>query len=73
LWPGCSGVAKLGLEILGIGLIYAESKDCISLEAVLTPDSVTLGNYDGKLISSYHVVQERNPPNYLTFIVNILK
>jgi hypothetical protein len=34
-WSGCAGVAKRGLEILGIGLIDVNNKDCISLEAYI--------------------------------------
>jgi hypothetical protein len=29
-WYGYAGAAKRGLEILGIGLIDADNKDCIS-------------------------------------------
>jgi hypothetical protein len=59
-WSGCAGAAKRGLEILGVGLIDVDHKDCISLEAIQTPDSITLGNYHGNLIS-WHlgVLQEK--------------
>ncbi|WP_321436018.1 transposase [uncultured Bacteroides sp.] len=57
-WSGCAGAARRGLEILGIGLIDVDNKDCISLEAVQTPDSITLGNYDGNLINWYLGVLE---------------
>lgn len=36
-WSGCAQKAKLGLEILGIGVINTEAKDCIMLSGVQTP------------------------------------
>lgn len=36
-WSGCAQSAKLGLEILGIGVINTEAKDCIMLSGVQTP------------------------------------
>ncbi len=62
---GCAGVAKFGLEILVIGLIDADNEDCISLEAIQTPDSVTLGNYDESLISWYLGSLESNAKKLL--------
>lgn len=41
-WSGSAGTAKRGLEILGVGLIDIDNKDCLSLEAVQTPDTKTL-------------------------------
>ena len=41
-WSGCDNRAMRGLEILGVGVIDADDKDCISLNTVQTPDSKTL-------------------------------
>ena len=57
-WSGCAGAAKRGLEILEIRLIDVDYNDCISLEAVQIPDSVTLGNYVGSVICWYLAVLE---------------
>jgi hypothetical protein len=50
---GCAGAAKRGLEILGVGLIDVDAKDCISLQAVQTPDSKTLESRNANLIDWY--------------------
>jgi hypothetical protein len=55
-WSGTAGQAKRGLEILGIGLIDMDNKDCISLQAVQTPDNQTLENNDVNLIDWYLLV-----------------
>src|SRR5690554_4462344 len=55
-WSGAAGQAKRGLEILGVGLIDVDSKDCISLQAVQTPDSQTLESNDVGLIDWYLLV-----------------
>ena len=55
-WSGTAGQAKRGLEILGIGLIDIDNKDCISLQAVQTPDNQTLENNDVNLIDWYLLV-----------------
>ena len=52
-WSGTAGQAKRGLEILGIGLIDIDNKDCISLQAVQTPDNQTLESNDVNLIDWY--------------------
>ncbi|WP_332456343.1 transposase [Petrimonas sp.] len=52
-WSGTAGQAKRGLEILGIGLVDIDNKDCISLKAVQTPDSQTLESNDVNLIDWY--------------------
>ncbi|MDO5570601.1 MAG: hypothetical protein Q4F97_03945 [Bacteroidales bacterium] len=41
-WSGCHDKAMRGLEILGVALIDADKKDCVSLYAVQTPNSKTL-------------------------------
>ena len=38
-WSGCASAVKHGLEILGIGLIDADIKDCMMLRAVQTLNS----------------------------------
>lgn len=52
-WSGAAGQSKRGLEILGIGLVDIDNKDCISLQAVQTPDSQTLESRDSNLIDWY--------------------
>ncbi len=41
-WSGCASAVKHGLEILGVGLIDADLKDCIMLRAVQTLNSPEL-------------------------------
>ena len=55
-WSGAAGQAKRGLEILGVGLIDVDNKDCISLQAVQTPDRQTLESCDANLIDWYLLV-----------------
>mgnify|MGYP000907793755 CR=1 FL=1 len=55
-WSGTAGQAKRGLEILGVGLIDMDNKDCISLKAVQTPDNQTLESNDLNLIDWYLLV-----------------
>lgn len=55
-WSGCAGMTKRGLEILGIGLIDVDCKDCIHLQAVQTPDSKTLEGRNANLIDWYLLV-----------------
>ncbi len=57
-WSGAAGQAKRGLEILGVGLIDVDNKDCISLQAVQTPDRQTLESRDANLIDWYLLVLE---------------
>ena len=52
-WSGTAGQAKRGLEILGVGLIDIDNKNCISLQAVQTPDSQTLESRGANLIDWY--------------------
>ena len=52
-WSGCHAKAMRGLEILGVGLIDADKKDCVSLYAVQTPDSKTLNVTDWTLVDWY--------------------
>lgn len=55
-WSGAAGQAKRGLEILGVGLIDVDNKDCINLQAVQTPDRQTLESRDANLIDWYLLV-----------------
>lgn len=52
-WSGAGGMAKRGLEILGIGLIDVDTNDCISLQAIQTPDSKTLESRGANLVDWY--------------------
>ena len=55
-WSGVAGAMKRGLEMLDIGLVDADDKDCVALEAVQTPDAVTLDNMDKNLVEWYVAV-----------------
>ena len=52
-WSGTANMAQRGLEILGVGLIDIDAKDCITLKAVQTPDSHTLESRDANLLDWY--------------------
>lgn len=41
-WSGSAASVKRGLEILGVGLIDVDQKDCVSLEAIQTPNTKAL-------------------------------
>lgn len=41
-WSGCASAMKRGLEILGIGIVDIDSRDCMMLRAEQTPDKVYL-------------------------------
>lgn len=41
-WSGCAGAMKRGLEILGIGIVDVDMRDCMMLRAVQTPDKTAL-------------------------------
>ncbi len=43
-WSGSAGMAKRGLEILGIGIVDVDARDCMMLRAVQTPDKETLAD-----------------------------
>lgn len=57
-WSRVAGSMKRGLELLGIGLVDADNKDCVALEAVQTPDTVTLDNLNKNLVEWYVAVLE---------------
>ena len=58
-WSGCAGQAKRGLEILGVGVIDIDKRDCVMLKAEQTPDTITLNNEGCTLIDWYLKVLER--------------
>ena len=41
-WSGCDGAMKRGLEILGIGIIDVDARECVMLRAEQTPDKDTI-------------------------------
>ena len=43
-WSGCASAAKRGLEILGIGIVDVDMRNCMMLRAEQTPDNETLRN-----------------------------
>lgn len=52
-WSGAAGEAKKGLELMGIGLIDVDNRECMTLGAFQTPDSMTLEDMDYNLIDWY--------------------
>ena len=52
-WSGCAQQAKHGLEILGIGLIDMDRKDCVSVKAVQTPSPKSLAECGMSLVKWY--------------------
>lgn len=52
-WSGVALLMKRGLEILGIGLVDTDDKDCVALSAVQTPDTVTLDNLYSNIVEWY--------------------
>ena len=55
-WLGTASMTPWGLEILGVGLIDIDAKDCISLKAVQTPDSHTLESRNANLLDWHLLV-----------------
>ena len=55
-WSGTASRAQRGLEILGVGLIDIDAKDCIHLQTVQTPDSHTLESRNVNLLDWYLLV-----------------
>lgn len=58
-WSGCASAVKHGLEILGVGLIDADLKDCMMLRAVQTLNSRELKAKDMTLNQWYIAVLKR--------------
>lgn len=52
-WSGCAGEYKRGLEIMGIGVIDVDNRECMTLGSVQTPDTKTLDNVDKSLVDWY--------------------
>lgn len=52
-WSGCAQQVKHGLEILGIGLIDIDRKDCVSLKAVQTPSPKSIAESGLSLVKWY--------------------
>lgn len=52
-WSGCDNRAMRGLEILGVGVIDADDKDCISLYSVQTPSPKSLQTSSLSLVDWY--------------------
>ena len=52
-WSGTASRTQRGLEILGVGLIDIDAKDCIHLQTVQTPDSHTLESRNVNLLDWY--------------------
>lgn len=59
-WSGCDSASKHGLEILGIGLIDADIRDCMMLRAVQTLNSHELGAREMTLNQWYIAVLRRH-------------
>ena len=55
-WSGTAGMTQRGLEILGVGLIDIDAKDCIHLQTVQTPDSHNLESRNVNLLDWYLLV-----------------
>lgn len=43
-WSGCAGEMKQGLEILGIGVVDVDMRECMMLRAEQTSDKTVLQN-----------------------------
>ena len=52
-WSGCAQTAKWGLEITGLAAIDIDNHTAFHLEAVQTPDRVTLDNMSFNLLNWY--------------------
>ena len=52
-WSGCAGEYKRGLEIMGIGVIDVDNRECMTLGSVQSPDTKTLDNMDKSLVDWY--------------------
>lgn len=52
-WSGCASEYKRGLEIMGIGVIDIDNRECMTLGSVQTPDTKTLDNIDKSLVDWY--------------------
>lgn len=70
-WSGCASAVKHGLEILGIGLVDADIKDCMMLRAVQTKNADELASENLNLSEWYLSVLGRFKDKLLN-ITNIM-
>ncbi|GAB6867734.1 hypothetical protein JCM16496A_01390 [Bacteroides rodentium JCM 16496] len=70
-WSGCASAVKHGLEILGIGLVDADIKDCMMLRAVQTKNAIELAAENLTLPEWYLSVLKRYKDNLLK-ITNVV-
>ena len=70
-WSGCSGEYKRGLEIMGIGVIDVDNRECMTLGSVQSPDTKTLDNIDKSLVDWYagYLVSRREQIHRISNIV----
>ena len=70
-WSGCSGEYKRGLEIMGIGVIDVDNRECMTLGSVQSPDTKTLDNMDKSLVDWYagYLVSRREQIHRISNIV----
>ena len=70
-WSGCAGEYKRGLEIMGIGVIDVDNRECMTLGSVQSPDTKTLDNMDKSLVDWYagYLVSRREQINRISNIV----
>lgn len=66
-WSGCVSAMKRGLEILGIGIIDIDSRDCMMLRTEQTPDKAYLEKQgeDYNLVDRYLDVLRKNKDRLL--------
>lgn len=70
-WSGCAGEYKRGLEIMGIGVIDVDNRECMTLGSVQSPDAKTLDNMDKSLVDWYagYLVSRREQIHRISNIV----
>ena len=70
-WSGCAGEYKRGLEIMGIGVIDVDNRECMTLGSVQSPDTKTLGKMDKSLIDWYagYLISRREQIHRISNIV----
>ena len=70
-WSGCAGEYKRGLEIMGIGVIDVDNRECMTLGSVQSPDTKTLDNIDKSLVDWYagYLVSRREQIHRISNIV----
>ena len=70
-WSGCAGEYKRGLEIMGIGVIDVDNRECMTLGSVQSPDTKTLDNMDKSLVDWYagYLVSRREQIHRISNIV----